>query len=256
MKGTGKRIVRGAEEDKSPKNSQSALEWARTLAVAVALFFLILRPFVLQGYYVPTGSMEENVLIGDLLLVEKLSFGGISPHSLPLTGKEIPSFHMPGFSEPERGEIIVFEPYFDRSVPYVKRCMAVGGDTVEMRDKVLYVNGIRRDEPYVRHSDPGTQRAGDGLLRSRGEFGWQDAFLSGQAPEGEVYRPTRDNFGPLAVPQGAYFCLGDNRDDSFDSRYWGFVERKYVLGRPLVIYFSWNEKLLSPRFERIGRIIQ
>ncbi len=256
MKGTGKRIAAGSEQDQREWNRKAALEWARTLAVALALFFLILRPFVLQGYYVPTGSMEDNILIGDVLLVEKLSFGGMSPHSLPLTGKEIPSFHMPGLSEPERGEIIVFEPYFDRSVPYVKRCMAVGGDTVEMRDKVLYVNGVRQDELYVRHSDPSVQRAGRDLPHSRAEFGWQAVFLADQDGSGESYCPTRDNFGPLAVPTGAYFCLGDNRDDSFDSRYWGFVERKYVLGRPLLTYFSWNEKLLFPRFDRIGRIIQ
>jgi len=249
-----KRVSRVINNTPAGRGQRLALESVRTLGLALALFLLVLRPFVLQGYYVPTGSMEKNILPGDLLLVEKLSYGGITPQRLPLTKMELPRFHMPGFSSPERGDIIVLEPPFDRSVPYVKRCMGVPGDTVEMRNKVLYVNGVRLDEPYTRHVDPTVQSQGERMY-SRPDYTWQVRYLA-RPEDSPQYCPNRDNFGPLVVPQGVYFCLGDNRDDSYDSRYWGFVDRDLVLGRPLVIYFSWDKEHYFPRFDRIGRIIQ
>ncbi|MBN2288832.1 MAG: signal peptidase I [Candidatus Glassbacteria bacterium] len=233
------------------------LEWVKSIALAFALVFLLLRPFVVQAYHVPTGSMETTLRIGDYLLVNKLVFGGTSPRDLPFTELELPGFHMPGLYHPDRGDIVVFEDPFDRSEDYVKRCVAVPGDTVEMRDKVLYINQVPQTEPYVRHEDPQLRRNGNRSY-GVGTFAWQSDYLArdGSGGPGGGYLPTRDNFGPLVVPGGKYFCLGDNRDVSFDSRFWGFVDREAIKGKPMIITFSWDKDRRLPRLERVGRVIQ
>lgn len=202
--------------------------------------------------------MERNLLVGDFLLVDKAAFGGRSPHDIPFSDKTFPSFRLPGYTEPGRGDILVFEWPPDPSQTYVKRCVAVGGDTVEMRDKVLYLNGVRQEEPYVRHIDPNVRRGGR-LSFSEAEFAWQKEFAVGSdnaEQNGGQFGPTRDNFGPIRVPADHYFCLGDNRDNSSDSRHWGFVDRGRIKGRPVLMYFSWDREYSFPRFDRIGRIIQ
>ena len=233
------------------------MSWTKSLALALVLVFLFLRPFVVQAYHVCSGPMENTLLTGDFLLVDKLAFGGSSLHKIPFTEIDLPCFRIPGYDNPTRGEIIVFDSPDGRAEDYVKRCVAVPGDTVEMRHKILYINHLAQDEPYALHLDSSVRQGANRLYRP-GEYGWQyDYLTAGKKKDfGNSYRPTRDNFGPLVVPEGKYFCLGDNRDLSYDSRFWGFVDRETIKGRPVLITYSWNKKSRLPRFERVGRILQ
>ena len=230
-------------------------EWVKSIGLAL-LLFLVIRTFLVQAFKIPTGSMENTLLVGDFLLVNKLAYGASTPHEIPLLGLEIPSVRIPGYDTPDRGDIVVFEYPLDRSLDYVKRCIALPGDTVEMHDKVLYINGQPQQEPYVQHGDPNIQRS-RGRSSSGARFAWQKDYLTeeGHRRLGDNYTPTRDNFGPIYVPEGHYFCLGDNRDFSSDSRYWGFVPANLIEGRPVILYFSWNRRRFMPRFDRIGAII-
>ena len=230
-------------------------EWAKSLGLAFILF-LIIRIFLVQAFKIPTGSMENTLLVGDYLLVNKMVYGAKTPRKLPLVDLELPTIRLPGFDDPRRGDIVVFEYPKDRDLDFVKRCVAVGGDTVEMRDKVLYVNSVPQPEPYVQQVDPSIRRDENRFYNAENFF-WQNEYLvDGLEFSGMNYRPTRDNFGPLVVPEGKYFCLGDNRDYSSDSRFWGFVDEELIKGRPLILYYSWDKKHKFPRFGRIGQIIQ
>lgn len=231
-------------------------EWVKSLGLAFVLF-LVIRTFLIQAFKIPTGSMESTLLVGDFLLVNKLAYGAATPRKLPFLSVELPNFRLPGYDTPKRGTIIVFEYPLDYSLDYVKRCVATSGDTVEMRDKVLYINNIYQDEPYVQHTDPIVYRPDSNRWPDSGKFGWQYQYLTEEAQDTfkERYQPTRDNLGPIVVPEGKYFCLGDNRDASSDSRFWGFVDREHIKGRPIILYFSLNHHWL-PRFSRIGYIIQ
>jgi signal peptidase I len=234
---------------------QPVKEWVKSIGLAL-LLFLVIRTFLIQAFKIPTGSMENTLLVGDFLLVNKLAYGASTPRQIPLLGMEIPSVRIPGYDTPERGDIVVFEYPLDRSLDYVKRCIALPGDTVEMYDKVLYINGQPQQETYVQHGDPNIQRV-RGRSSAGARFSWQRDYLTdeGRRRNGENYTPTRDNFGPIFVPEGHYFCMGDNRDFSSDSRYWGFVPAELIEGRPVILYFSWNRRRFMPRFDRIGAII-
>ncbi|MFQ6105283.1 MAG: signal peptidase I [Candidatus Glassbacteria bacterium] len=207
-------------------------EWVKSILIAFILF-LFIRAFFVQAFKIPTGSMEDTLLVGDFLLVNKLIYG---PH-IPLTDKRLPSL-----KEPKKGDIIVFKYPLDKDLDFVKRCVATPGDTVKMVDKILFVNGKRIDEPYVhfiskRIVPRNPHRRNDELEKPR-------------------FPLTRDNFGPFEVPEGKYFVLGDNRDNSSDSRVWGFVDRDLIIGKPLFIYFSWDKEKFFPRFGRLGTIIR
>lgn len=225
--------------------------------VWVLVLFLIIRTFLMESFVISSGSMENTLLIGDFLIVNKAAFGGATPGKLPVINIKLPGFRLPGYDNPHRGEIVVFEYPHDRSLDFVKRCAAEGGDTVEMRDKVLYINGIAQVEPYVLHAETRVLRNENRLFDLR-NFDWQYPYLTEAKKEETrgLYLPTRDNFGPLVVPEGKYFCLGDNRDQSSDSRFWGFVDREQIKGRPAVLYFSWESRHWLPRFGRIGKIAQ
>jgi signal peptidase I len=197
-------------------------EWAMILTIAVALF-LALHTFVIQAFKIPSGSMENTLLVGDFLLVNKVVYGA----EVPGTG-----IHLPAFRRPQRGDVIVFKWPVDRSVDFVKRLVGLPGDTLAMRDGILIRNGVPVKEPYVYHSDPGTDPVWD-------DFQWQSDFLVRTAGAAPSYHPSRNNWGPLVVPERRYFVLGDNRDNSLDSRYWGFVPDSLVRGRPEVVYFSF-----------------
>lgn len=213
-----------------------AWEWIKSFLIALGLF-LIIRTFFVEAFRIPTGSMEQTLLVGDFLLVNKLSFGAV----VPGTG-----LRLPALTEPARGDVVVFVPPHETGRNYVKRLVGLPGDTLEMRRKTLYVNGRPQDEGYTSHSDPGD-------IYVSGMF-WQCAHTAAAG----TCRPTRDNWGPIIVPAGDYFLLGDNRDDSEDSRYWGFVERGALKGRPLLIYFSYEAGtrslawLTAVRWSRIG----
>jgi signal peptidase I len=191
-------------------------EWALNI-----LILLFGTTTLVQAFIVPTPSMDTTVKVGDHLLVDKLSYSpsdGLSKHLLPYT-------------EPRRGDIIVFRWPMDINQNYVKRCMGVPGDHLKIVDKDLYLNGKKLDEPYIHH---------EGLRLEP----YRDNF-----PE-EVYGPVYDRArqmlaehvvnGELVVPEGNYFAMGDNRDNSSDSRYWGFVPRENIIGKPLVIFWSYD----------------
>lgn len=223
-------------------------EWTRSLFLALVLFLLV-RTFVVEAFKIPTSSMEGTLLVGDFLLVNKAAYGA----EIPFLGK-----HLPAWKEPQRGDVVVFNPPHDPLKNYVKRVVGVPGDTLEMHDKALFVNGFRLEEPYARHIDR------SGADATHPTMSWQrNHLLAGNTDRRPTrnggYRPSRDNWGPISVPPGKYFVLGDNRDNSEDSRYWGFADREAITGQPWIVYFSFNPAsserlpwLQSVRWGRIG----
>ncbi|KPK65155.1 MAG: hypothetical protein AMS21_05555 [Gemmatimonas sp. SG8_38_2] len=215
------------------------------MSVAI-LLFLVIRTFAVEAFKIPTGSMEKTLLVGDFLLVNKAVYGA----QVPFT-----DVRLPAFDSPERGDVIVFEFPLDRTKNYVKRVVGLPGDRVSMRRGIVYVNGIRQAEDYVQHTQPG----GDYYDP---QFDWQRGHVAPEV-DGKTYRPTRDDWGPIVVPDGNYFVMGDNRDNSQDSRYWGFVDRGLIKGRPLVIYYSFDRSKLRPlpwltevRWSRVGNLVR
>jgi signal peptidase I len=193
------------------KKHSTAREWYESLLVA-GIFVLFVRTFVVQTYQVPTGSMERTILVGDHLLVNKFAY---APR-IPALAKFLP------YRDVKPGDIIVFKKPGDDMNPgnvLVKRAVARGGDTVELRDKRLFVNGQPSDGAPVQHIDPETYS--------------NDPSVPDMARR-------RDQFGPFQVPPGSYFGMGDNRDNSLDSRYWGAIPRGNIFGRPSVLYWSYE----------------
>ena len=186
------------------------------LAVVIALF---IRTFVIQAYKIPSGSMKPTLLIGDHILVSKFNYGIKLPF---LRTTLIP------VGAPQRGDIVVFIYPEDRSKDFIKRLIGVSGDTIEIRNKKIFINGL----PY---SDK------------------NGVYVDNLVIPGAVQ--PRDNFGPVTVPEGSLFVMGDNRDESYDSRFWGFVSMKDVLGKALIIYWSWNQDEHWIRWSRIGGIL-
>jgi len=192
-------------------------EYAEAIITAL-LLALIIRAYIIQAFKIPSGSMIPTLVIGDHILVTKFIYGT----KIPFSDKSILVFKQPG-----KGDIIVFKYPEDPKKDFIKRVVATGGDTLEERNKIIYVNGKEVTEPYAYH--------GDSFVRPRGD--------------------PRDNFGPLIVPENKVFVMGDNRDQSFDSRYWGFVDIKAIKGKALIIYWSWDPGNRL-RFNRIGRLVK
>jgi len=185
------------------------------LAIVLALF---IKTSVVEAYKIPTASMEDTLLIGDFLLANKFVYGA----RLPLV-----DWRLPALSEPKRGDVVIFIYPGDGVTKYIKRCVGTPGDTILVREKMLYVNGQRfPDEGYAKYID--TTRNGKPNIQRR-------------RPGGQN---TRDNFGPYVVPPNSYFMMGDNRDNSADSRYWQSVHKNLILGEAIVVHWSWNESLL------------
>ncbi len=200
-------------------NPKSKLrEYVEAILLAIVIAFFI-RTFVIQAYKIPSGSMKPTLLIGDHILVSKFNYG----IKLPF----IRSTLIP-VGTPKRGDIVVFIYPEDRSKDFIKRLVGLPGDTVEIRDKQILLNGQPWKETHGVHSD--------------------SLVIPG------AVQP-RDNFGPVKVPEGSLFVMGDNRDESYDSRFWGFVDMKDVLGKALIIYWSWNQEDYSVRWGRIGTIL-
>jgi signal peptidase I len=188
-------------------------------AVILALF---VRTWVVQAFKIPTASMENNLLVGDHLLVNKFSFG---PTANPLERAVLP------VRDIHRGDIVVFKYPDEPERDFIKRVIGLPGDTVELRNKKVHVNGQPLDEPYVHFLEP--------------------------ASEGEVTSfDVRERYGPVTVPQGQYFVMGDNRDNSQDSRYWGFLPRHYVKGRALMIYWSYESGADQVQDDGLGATIK
>jgi signal peptidase I len=226
-------------------------DWMRSIVIALVLFVFI-RTFVIEAFKIPTSSMERTLLVGDFLLVSKAAYGTRIPGT---------DFHVPPLKEPGRGDVIVFHPPHEPEKNYVKRVVGVPFDTLEMRGKQLYRNGVAVDEPYARHDDD----RGDTV---HPDMRWQSGYLIAATPTFDTesvepkYWPTRDNWGPLVVPEGSYFVLGDNRDNSEDSRYWGFVDRDEIRGEPWLVYYSFDHSsgatpswLRRVRWGRLGTVV-
>ncbi|MEN3045167.1 MAG: signal peptidase I [Candidatus Hydrothermales bacterium] len=215
---------------------------------AFIVVFFVIRPFFLQAYRIPSGSMEDTLLPGDFLFVFKPIFG----FELPYT--QIKFFQ---FIEPKRGDIVVFRYPVDPSKDFVKRVIGLEGDTVMIKDKRVYINGKLLIEEYAIHKDERIINSPYNMeSKSFAEYfqkEWENrAFLS------DIN--IRDNFGPVVVPPNSYFVLGDNRDFSSDSRFFGPVPKKFLKGIPFFIYFSWDGSvpfynfLKSIRWDRIFQL--
>jgi signal peptidase I len=192
---------------------------ALVIAVILALF---IRAFVVQAFKIPSGSMQNTLLIGDYILVNKFIYGV----KIPFTKITV----IP-VKNPRRGDIVVFKFPKDPSKDFIKRVVAVGGDTIMIRDKRVYVNDELQEEDYAVYTD-------GRILPSSG-----------------VYGTTRDNLAPLKVPEGKLFVMGDNRDESNDSRFWHFADVSAVKGKAFIIYWSWNRKDVDVRWKRLGTLI-
>ncbi len=226
-----------------PSAGQSALEWVRSLLVAVVLFLLI-RTFFVQTFTITSGSMIPTLLVGDWLMISKVTYGP----QIPFTHARIP-----GYRKPRLNDIVVFRPPAEPDLDVVKRVVAVAGDTIQMRGGKLYRNGKYADGPQVIHTDPNDDQTHPWMV-------WQRQYLmKGTNPT--TYQPTRDNWGPLVVPAGDLFVMGDNRDDSLDSRYWGWLPIADVEGNVMFIYYSYDTDSTRPlpfltaiRWSRIGDV--
>lgn len=224
-----------------------AIDWLKSISLALVLFVLV-RATLVEAFKIPSGSMEGTLLVGDFLLVNKLVYGA----EVPLTGQRLPAIR-----HPARGDVIVFSFPLDHSKNYVKRIVGIAGDTLEMRDGALWRNGVRVREPYARHTDRSGDPAGE-------EFRWQrDHLVRTAAALPRGYHPSRNNWGPLLIPSRHYFVLGDNRDNSLDSRYWGFLADSLIRGQPLFVYYSYApdsvatlDWLTRVRWNRLGTKIE
>ncbi len=207
------------------RGKSATREWVEVIVVGLLVVSLF-RGVVAQAYQIPSGSMEKTLLIGDFLFINKMIYG---PELAPgFHGHTLFDVRFPAIRKPRPGDIIVFRYPLDPAVDYIKRCVAVEGQTVELRNKVLYVDGKPQAEPYVTHGDPRVLRGGES---------------------------PRDNFGPITVPPDHLFMMGDNRDNSFDSRFWGPLPLKLVKGKAMFLYLSWDAARMMPRFERFFRAL-
>ena len=197
-------------------------EYVETFIIAL-LIALFVRTFVIQAFKIPSGSMVPTLLVGDHLLVNKFIYGT----RIPLVGRKLFVLR-----KPRRGDVIVFIYPRDRSKDFIKRVIGLEGEKVEIKGQKIYINDRLIDDPW-------------------GIYGKKNAFWNVSA---------RENFGPVIVPRGSLFVLGDNRDNSQDSRYWGFVPLNDVLGKAFIIYWSWDWRapsLLSKvRWKRITHLIR
>jgi signal peptidase I len=295
-------------EEKKPAQpvsfKQKAKDFFREIGIVI-VGFLLLNNFVIASFMVPTGSMENEVLTGDFLMVNKFIYGGCSPRNIPFTDVRLPWFRLPAFKSVHRGDVIVFvfpgmrdEVQSDKFQFYLKRCMAVAGDTLQIINRVVYVNG--RQAPIPRNMKFNSMR-----------------ILPPGYPDDRIFPPgapfNEDNYGPVVIPKKGMtialtpqnfqrwdifiqreghktaleadgqilidrkptttytvernylFGMGDNRDNSLDSRYWGFIPADNVVGTPMFVYWSWDEdtpiynifaKLASVRLNRIGKLIE
>lgn len=198
---------------------EKVLDWVKSIILAL-IIALFIRTFVVQAYKIPSGSMIPTLLVGDYLLVNKLSFGVKNPFK-----DEFIYFR----NLPHRQEIVVFTYPLNKHQDFIKRVIGLPGDIVQIVNKRVYVNGKPLEEPYVKFTDP-------------------EVYPKEVSP--------RDNFGPVKVPPGMIFVLGDNRDQSYDSRFWGFVPINHLKGKALIIYFSWDSENLRIRTDRLGMLIK
>jgi signal peptidase I len=210
-----------AKDDKSitkEKTKSKVKEYIESIIIAI-LIALFIRTFIICAYKIPSRSMVPTLLVGDHILVSKFIYGV----KIPLLRNTIIPIR-----EPKRGEIVVFIYPNDRSKDFIKRVIGVGGDTIEIKNKKIFINGKEYKDSFGIYSDniiyPATMQP-------------------------------RDNFGPITVPKDSIFVMGDNRDESLDSRFWGFVNLKDVEGKAFIIYWSWNREDHNLRWQRLGNLL-
>jgi signal peptidase I len=209
-----------AENNKTKEKTKSKVkEYVESIIIAI-LIALFIRTFIICAYKIPSRSMVPTLLVGDHILVNKFMYG----IKIPLLRKTI----IP-VSNPQRGDIVVFIFPDDRSKDFIKRVIGVSGDKIEIKNKKIYINNKEYTDSYGVYSD-------------------------------NVIYPssiqTRDNFGPVTVPEKSIFVMGDNRDESLDSRFWGFVNLKDVEGKAFIIYWSWNREDHNLRWQRLGNLLR
>jgi len=196
-----------------PTFGRTVWEYTKSLGIALILAFVI-KTSIVEAYKIPSGSMEDTLLVGDFLLANKFLYGSRVP---------LVNLRLPEIRDPQPGDVVIFKFPKDPSVNYIKRCVAVGGQTVEIRNKVLYVDGQIIELPAT------------------------GKFTGGQKPQGTAQTP-RDNFGPYRVPDNSFFMMGDNRDNSYDSRFWYAVPRDLIQGKAMMIHWSWGTDDSSPEW--------
>jgi signal peptidase I len=206
-------------DEPGPVKKKSGLRENIEAIIIAVILALFIRTFVIQAFKIPSGSMKETLKIGDHILVNKFIYGIKIPF---LQTTLVP------VTNPKRGDIVVFKFPEDPSKDFIKRVIGVAGDVIEIRDKKVYVN-----HKLLNH-DPGIHT---------------DSYMFPASVQ------PRDNFGPIVVPPHSLFVMGDNRDQSYDSRFWGFVDLKAVLGKALIIYWSWDNNTFGVRWNRIGHIL-
>lgn len=292
------------DKDDKVKKSKSR-EFLDALVYAAVVAFII-KILFFEAFRIPTGSMERTLLVGDFLLVTKFTYGATTPRNIPFTDIRIPYFQLPGFKDPQRGDIIVFDFPGDRDdleskevVNYIKRCVAIPGDTIQIIDKKLYVNGqispnpthsqfdnVKRPQSFVnpRMFPKGSSwnedwygpirvpKKGDKIkIDSSNYEGWKMFVMK----EGHTIKLNSDRkvlVDDKELPGGEYtvdrdylFMMGDNRNNSLDSRFWGFMPVENIVGEALLIYWSWDPSISflnffdlvgSTRWERIGNMIR
>lgn len=194
-------------------------EYAESILIAI-LLALVIRTYLVQAFKIPSGSMEDTLVIGDHLLVNKFIYGT----KIPFTDKTIIKLR-----DPKRGDVIVFEYPEDPSKDFIKRVVGLPGDVVEGREKKVFVNGKPFEDVHEIHKE---------MMVIPKEMN------------------PRDTFGPVTVPPNSYFVMGDNRDRSYDSRFWGFVGRDKIKGLAFIKYWSWDKDKFRPRFGSIGNLIK
>jgi signal peptidase I len=207
------------EAQETAKSKSTFREYAEAIGMAL-LLALFIRTFIVQAFKIPSGSMIPTLQIGDHILVNKLAYGVRIPFL---------EDYVLEFSKPQHGDVVVFIFPEDRSKDFIKRVVGVAGDTVEIRGKRVYINGKQVDDPHAHFEGDDPQTAG---------------------------LPSRDDYGPKTVPENHIFVMGDNRDRSYDSRFWGYVDLNEVRGKAFLIYWSWDGGDRWVRWERLGNLIR
>ncbi len=207
---------------------EKIMDWVKSIVIAL-IIALFIRAFVIEAFKIPSSSMEDTLLVGDHILVNRFIYG----IRMPFTGSTIIKN-----KEPKFGDIVVFMYPKNPNIYFIKRCIGTPNDVLEMKNKVLYIDGKKMTEPYVIHRDENVYARDTDYMPAKTLFG------------------SRDNWGPVKIPPHKYFMMGDNRDNSYDSRYWGFVPEKNLTGKAFIIYGSWEYNPLEIRFNRFFKTVK
>lgn len=231
------------------REKKTILDFIKTVVFIVVVVSLI-RIFLAQAFNIPSGSMKPTLLVGDFILVNKLVYGDWSI-GIPFTGIDFYSYKN-RIAKPDRGDIIVFKYPENPKIDFIKRIIGLPGDIIEVRNDIVYLNGKplkRKKIGFFNEKNARAIKYIETIPRKYNEKKHEYTVI-------EIFDREGKDFGPIEVPDGYYFVLGDNRDNSRDSRFWGFVPDEYIIGQAFVIYFSIDTSSPGIRFDRIGKVIQ